>query len=64
LRPNPKAPDLWDVIDTFHGGEIVLGGEALTRGQAIELAERLSRHYREWREQHEPRRGNLQCYAM
>jgi len=49
LRPHPDAHDLWDVIDTTRGGEIVLGGEALARGQAVELAERLSRHYREWR---------------
>ena len=51
VRANPNAPDLWDVIDTMRADEVVLGGEALTRGQAIELAERLSRHYREWREE-------------
>ena len=49
IRPHPNAPDLWDVIDTTHGGEIVLGGEALMRGQTTERADRLSRHYREWR---------------
>ena len=49
VRSNPNALDLWDVIDTMRNGEIVLGGEALTHGQATELAERLSRHYREWR---------------
>ena len=48
VRPNPHAPDLWDVIDTMRAGDVVLGGKALTRGQATELAERLSRHYREW----------------
>jgi len=49
VRPNLNALDLWDVIDTMRNGEIVLGGEALTHGQAAELAERLSRHYRQWR---------------
>ena len=51
VRPNPQAPNLWDVVDTMHSGEVVLGGDALLEGQARELAERLSRHYREWREQ-------------
>jgi hypothetical protein len=51
VRPNPNAPDLWDVVDMMRGGEVVLGGEALTRGQATELAEQLSRHYREWRQE-------------
>ena len=50
IRPNPSAPGRWDVIDTVRGGEVVLGGEALLEGQAREWAERLSRHYREWRE--------------
>jgi hypothetical protein len=49
IQPHPDVPDLWNVIDTMRVGEIVLGGEALTRSQATELAERLSRHYREWR---------------
>ena len=47
---HPNAPDLWDVVDLMRGGELVLGGEALLESQARELAERLSRHYREWRE--------------
>ena len=50
IRPHPNTPDLWDVVDTMRDGEVVLGGEALPESQARELAERLSRHYREWRE--------------
>lgn len=51
VHPNPTAPDLWDVVDTMRRGEVVLGGEALLERQAREIAERLSRIYREWREQ-------------
>jgi hypothetical protein len=51
VRPNPQAPHLWDVVDTMHGGEVVLGGDALTEGQARAMAATLNRHYRDWREQ-------------
>ena len=50
VRRNREAPGLWDVIDTMHDNTPVLGGEALPEMQARELAERLNRYYREWRE--------------
>jgi hypothetical protein len=50
VRPNPQASNLWDVVDTMRGGEVVLGGDALTEGQARAMAATLNRHYRDWRE--------------
>ena len=51
ISPHPNAPELWDVVDTMRDGEVVLGGEALPESQARELAERLNRLYREWRQE-------------
>jgi hypothetical protein len=50
VRRHPQASNLWDVIDTMRGGEVVFGGDALTEGQARAMAATLSRHYRDWRE--------------
>jgi hypothetical protein len=49
IGPYSDTPHLWDVVDTMRGGEVVLGGEALSESQARELAERLNRYYRDWR---------------
>ena len=56
VRPNPQAPGLWDVVDTMHDNAAILGGEALSEGQARELAATLNRHWREWRQD-----GRSQC---